>query len=206
MNRILLTTGLVAVALLGVDHLQELQSRVAELERAPQVQPEFVRELSREIASLRADLAEAGELRESDDTIENIEGALGGGRLDAGARALPRGRASRATPPLGEPLERPRAGGDRRAHRGAEHRASAARQAELEELRNLNSQIAEQDQQRFDQLKSKVEPLLQSRDRERMWHDLVGPWSSSPAIRPSAAACCSSRARARAAKAGSRTC
>ena len=57
MNRIVLSAGLAAAAILAGDYFYELRSRLSDLEHAPQANPDELRELERRIAGLQRAVA-----------------------------------------------------------------------------------------------------------------------------------------------------
>ena len=173
MNRILLSTGLSVIALIAADQFHALTSRVGDLERTPGVEPEYVRELSREISSLRRDLARAKDTRDSEESIERIEGKLA---IVASALEQERSRFDRQAAELDEWQTMWGAHAPEAIDGKLQELTTdlSLRRKELEELRNFNDQVARQGFQRFDELQSKVQPLLE-RDPSRMWHELVGP-------------------------------
>jgi S1-C subfamily serine protease len=174
MNRILLSTGMTAIALIAADQFHELTSRMSELERAPGVEPEFVRELSREISSLRRDLSKAKDTRDSEESFERIEGKLA--IVEAGL-ARERTRFELQEAELDEWQTRWGSHAPEAIDGKIQELTSdlARRRQELEELRSFNDRVAQQGLERFDELQSKVQPLLENRDPSRMWHELVGP-------------------------------
>jgi S1-C subfamily serine protease len=174
MNRILLSTGLTAISLIAVDHYHDLTSRIEELERAPGVEPEFVRELSREISSLRRDLSRSRDTRDSDATIERIENKLA---IVASAFEQERTRFEAQEKELDEWQTR-WGSHEPEAIDGRIQELSTdleQRSRELAELRTFNDTVAKKGLERVDELQSKVQPLLENRDPSRMWHELVGP-------------------------------
>ena len=76
MNRIVLTTGLLALATLTVDHVVGLQARIDELERRPRADPELLRSLVRELNAVRSSIVEVREANDTRDAMESIGGKL----------------------------------------------------------------------------------------------------------------------------------
>ncbi len=174
MNRIVLTTGLLAAAALAADHFVGLQARIDELERRPRADPELVRALARELNVLRGSLVEVRDASDTGDAFERIDDKL----------AVVASIVARENCRLEDQAARLDGWETRWSAHGPEvfdARVSEltqdldSKRCELEELREHALQASADGEARFAELSTKVEPLLGERDTQRLWRELVGP-------------------------------
>lgn len=174
MNRILLATGVTLGAAAAADHVLRLESRVSELERAPQIAPQSVRGLSHRLGELGSALAEVRATLDDDARTRELAGKLA---VVESALERERGR-------IAEQAQRVDGWMSRWSAHGPEvidERLSGMaldlerRSNELAELRALAESTDARDDARWREFSERVEPLLETTNSDQLWSDLVGP-------------------------------
>jgi len=173
MNKLLIPTGLATVCLLGIHRELEVQERLAGLERAPRADPADVARLTHEVSELESGLESARAWIQSDPTGKRLEAKLA--ELETQLSAADDEIACQE-----ERLSDWSRTWDGHAPEEFERRLANLRRIHHERGRQLEeltaaARVAREDRERIESLDASVNALLQPRDEDRMWHDLVGP-------------------------------
>lgn len=174
MNRIVISSGLLATVIFAADRLSIVDRRLSQLEHVPETPPALARGLARQVSSLRGELESTRAAIEADRRADELATQL----------AMVNQQLERERNLVAELSTRLSSWDERltiHAPEAIDQRVldlsvdAARRNGELEELRELSHQLSELGRTRWEALRTEVEPLLAARDEERMWNELVGP-------------------------------
>jgi hypothetical protein len=170
MNKIFLSSALVAVALLAAGREQQLGQRLRELETKPVANPLEVARLEHQVDTLKGELSRVRRVMAEDQTDERV--ATIETRLGRTGVALARqGLRLQGWETLWQGHE-PTLFEERLSEMNSvleEH------WTELDEIATSTAEVAHQDRRRIEELDDSLDLLQSGRDIERMWHELVGP-------------------------------
>jgi hypothetical protein len=173
MNKLVVASACAAAALVTVDHVDRLQTRIGELERAPRVERREVAVLERELAHTRGELDALRRVVQSDPTAARLDRRIAALADELDLRKCEMSaNDQRLASWESRWVDRDPATIDRELSELRDSIAHGAR--EVVRVENASALLAAAESSRLEELGRKVEPLL-ARDTRRMWDELVGP-------------------------------